>query len=247
MAPVMRIHLDFDGTIASCDVTDLVLQHFAPPEWEEIEAAWKRCEIDAAECMSRQIALLECDRRSLNRLLDGVGVDPGFEQFVAWCRGKGIPLTIVSDGVDYFIRRILGRFGLADIPVFANRLVWKRGRCSLSHPWRTKCIAGSGVCKCAVVGPADDLLIYVGDGRSDQCVAPQANLLFAKDELAAFCRARGLPFLPFANFHDVRLALAGLVMDSEGRRCAQGPADPARVRPQPSKDLNAQSQSQTRT
>lgn len=204
----MRIFADFDGTIAVPDVTDLVLQRLAPPVWEDIERAWLAGEIDAATCMRRQIALLDADPAALHTVLDSVELDPAFPGFAAWCEAEGIRLSIVSDGVDYFIQRILERHGLGDIPTFANAFGVSKTHYTLAHPWFEEgCAARQGVCKCAVTGDARSPLIYVGDGRSDQCVAQRADILFAKKSLATFCTENGRPFTPFETFADVHAAL----------------------------------------
>ena len=215
----MHIYSDFDGTIARCDVTDLVLQTFAGPEWEEIEAEWQDGIIDAATCMRRQIRLIDAAQPALDDLLAGVEIDPGFPEFVAWCRSQAIPLTVVSDGVDYFIGQILRRHGLGSLPVFANALVRDKSGLRLDHPWRSPaCVAQSGVCKCEVTGAAPGLKVYIGDGRSDECVSATADLLFAKDKLAIHCDNANIPFVPFETFHDVRRHLLGVVPVPEMRR-----------------------------
>ncbi|MGE3142191.1 MAG: haloacid dehalogenase-like hydrolase, partial [Hyphomonadaceae bacterium] len=134
----------------------------------------------------------------------------GFADFVAWCEARAIPVTVVSDGVDYFIQRVLRRHGLARLPVYSNQLVrHDDGALSLRQPWRSPaCSAGSGVCKCAVARAIKEPMVFVGDGRSDQCVSHRAEQLFAKDKLAEYCRKNGLPFLSYATFDDVRAALA---------------------------------------
>ena len=215
----MRIHSDFDGTIARCDVTDLVLQTFAAPLWEEIEAEWQNGIIDAATCMRRQVRLIKATRPALDELLAGVEIDPGFHDFVVWCQNQRIPLTVVSDGVDYFIRQILQRHGLDGLPVIANALIRDDSGLRLEHPWRSPtCAARSGVCKCEVTGAAPDLGVYIGDGRSDECVSATADLLFAKDRLATYCAGANIPFVPFETFHDVRRHLAGVVKTLGTRR-----------------------------
>jgi 2,3-diketo-5-methylthio-1-phosphopentane phosphatase len=204
----MRVFADFDGTVAVPDVTDLVLQRLAPALWEEIERAWLAGEIDAATCMRRQIALLDADPALLHEVLDSVELDPAFPAFAAWCESEGVRLSIVSDGVDYFIQRILDRHQLGDIPVFANAFGVSKTHYTLTHPWfEENCAAKQGVCKCAVTGDARSPLIYVGDGRSDQCVARRADILFAKKSLATFCAGNSLAFTPFETFADVQAAL----------------------------------------
>lgn len=213
----MRIFCDFDGTIAKVDTTDLVLTRLADPAWEVLEERWTQGEITAAECMRGQVALIGGDDAALDAVLDSVELADGFSEFVAWCQANAVPLTVVSDGVDRFIARILGRHGLGHLPVIANHLVGnvELGR-RLEQPWsRAGCAAGSGVCKCQVavksderVNDLDDLMVFIGDGRSDFCVSGRADLLFARDKLAAYARSRAMPHHEFSDFHTITTTLA---------------------------------------
>lgn len=208
----MRIICDFDGTITRRDTTDLVLEALADPAWRAIEDDWVAGRITAAACMRAQVALIGGSAGDLDALLDTVELDPGFLDFVAWCGGHGLPIEIVSDGVDHFIRRILGRHGLSHLPVISNRLAGAPGAWALEQPWsREGCAAGSGVCKCAALATdprSSPTIVYVGDGRSDFCVSGRADILFAKAALADYAAARAQPFTPFETFADVTLALA---------------------------------------
>lgn len=211
----MRIVCDFDGTITRQDTTDWVLDRLAAPAWRDVEARWLAGRISAAECMRRQTALLGGTSEELDAALDAVELDPGFLDFVRWCEPRGLPISIVSDGIDRFIARILARHGLERLPVVANVLAGAPGAWRLEQPWaRSGCAAGSGVCKCEAAGPwplNGATTVYVGDGRSDFCVAHRADLLFAKGDLAAYIGARGEPYLPFETFEDVTQALSLLL------------------------------------
>ena len=213
----MHVFCDFDGTISTVDTTDLVLSELASPEWEALEADWRAGRITAAACMRGQIALIGGDDAALDAVLDKVEIAEGFPAFAAWCAANDTPLTIVSDGVDYFIRRILARHGLAPLPVISNKLAGRAEARKLTQPnLREGCAAGSGVCKCEATGRsmrqgARETLVFVGDGRSDFCVSARADILFAKDELAAYAQGRGQAYLRFSDFHDVMAMLAPLV------------------------------------
>ena len=219
----MRIFCDFDGTIAKVDTTDLVLTRLADPAWEDLEGRWIRGEITAAECMRGQVALIGGDDAALDAVLDGVELAEGFAEFVAWCQANAVPLTVVSDGVDRFISRILSRHGLDHLPVVANRLAGEAGARTLEQPWsRAGCAAGSGVCKCQVAAtdaPTDDFMVFIGDGRSDFCVSGRADLLFARDKLAAYARSRAVPHHIFSDFHTITTTLA-TAHDRLARRAA---------------------------
>ena len=205
----MRIICDFDGTVSRRDTTDLVLETLADLGWRALEEDWLAARLSAADCMRGQVALIGGAQGDLDAVLDAVELDPGFSAFVDWCEARGLPVSIASDGVDYFIDRILRRHGLERLDVVANRLVGEPGAWRLEQPWaRAGCAAGSGVCKCAAAGPPAQTLVYVGDGRSDFCVSARADILFAKGALADYAVARGQAFHPFETFHDVTAALA---------------------------------------
>jgi len=119
----MQAFCDFDGTISKDDVTDLILERFALPQWRDIEEEWVEGHITSAECMRRQMALVRTTLRDLDELLDGVEIDPGFASFKSFCDANDIRLTIVSDGVDYFIKRLLTKRGMSGIEVIANTLI----------------------------------------------------------------------------------------------------------------------------
>jgi 2,3-diketo-5-methylthio-1-phosphopentane phosphatase len=207
----MRLYCDFDGTISSVDTTDWILSRFAAPAWEDIEAEWLAGRMTAAACMQAQIALIHASDDDLNDALDAVEIDPGFTDFAAWAAREALPLTVVSDGVDYFIERILTNHGLGHLPVIANRFRGDARHRFLLQPYSATGCA-SGVCKCAAVGAhgagAAGPLVFVGDGRSDFCVSGQMDILFAKGKLADYARARDIAHIAFDTFHDVTLALS---------------------------------------
>ncbi|TXI01519.1 MAG: phosphoserine phosphatase [Rhizobium sp.] len=217
----MQVFCDFDGTISIEDATDMVLSRFAGSEWEDIEQLWKQGLIGSGECMRRQIALIEASRQELDRFLDTLAIDPGFEGFLSYCRGGGLPVTIVSDGVDYFIRRILARHGIDGLPIVANVLTCSvaKGResYSLFPPFAaTGCLSGAGVCKCRVVDNTD-LRVYIGDGRSDFCVSDKVDLVFAKAKLVDYCEESGIPYVGFDDFSDLLPKMEAVLPSVERR------------------------------
>ena len=211
----MHIYCDFDGTISTHDATDYVLSRLADPVWEEIEAQWAAGQIDSGTCMRQQIALIDARRDVLDKVLDEIEIDAGFVSFMTFCQSERLPVTIVSDGVDYFIKRILSRFDLGPLPVVANRLLMTEnaGRVTyaLLSPYADSgCRAASGVCKCRVLDVAVPR-VYVGDGRSDFCVSDRPELIFAKHALADHCRNQNIPFIAYEGFRDVTRSLRALL------------------------------------
>ncbi|MBI3440252.1 MAG: MtnX-like HAD-IB family phosphatase [Proteobacteria bacterium] len=211
----MHIFCDFDGTITTRDSTDFVMERLAAPGWLQIEEQWQRGEIGSAECMRRQVALIRATKQELDQTLDEVQIDDGFSDFAAFCEASGTGMTIISDGVDYFIHHILGRHGLDKFPIIANRLtITPEHVYQLASPWRSAtCVSSAGVCKCSIVGKEQAHRMYVGDSRSDFCVASKPEMVFAKGKLADYCDKNDIPYAPYNNFHNVTDGLARLLQD----------------------------------
>lgn len=206
LTPAWNIFCDFDGTITFFDVTDSLLERFARPGWEAIEEEWEQGRIGSKECLSRQVQLLDMCPAELDGHLNQIDIDPGFTAFLKAARDRGFPVTIVSDGLEYSIRYILGRHQIHGLPIFANRLhragerKWK-----ITFPYcGHSCGFASGHCKCATMEriqpPAQGKVLLIGDGRSDFCAAEQASMVFAKGKLAEYCAHNNLPHYAIKDF-----------------------------------------------
>jgi len=198
---------DFDGTIAIDDTTDTLLECFARPGWEALEDDWRDGRISSHDCMAGQVALLDMNRAELDAHLGERAIDPAFAAFVKLAHGNGLHVEVVSDGLDYSIRTILGREGLDWLPITSNRLEpagereWR-----LAFPNASAvCRVASGTCKCARAGKAQSArkrVLLIGDGASDFCVAEAADLVFAKGKLIAHCIAKNIPHAAIDGFAD---------------------------------------------
>ncbi len=199
---------DFDGTIAPFDVTDAILDEFAHPSWKDVEYEWLSGKITARACMQQQVELIDAPPRALDAWLDHIPLTDGFREFAGLCKTRGLNLIVVSDGLDYAIKRILFRHGVG-VPVLANRL-----RCRGDSGYRLEFPYGvpgcaSGVCKCAVAKAMGGEILLIGDGRSDCCVAGAATLVLAKQgkELKRRCVSENYLFREFDDFFDVAAVL----------------------------------------
>ncbi|MET0661478.1 MAG: MtnX-like HAD-IB family phosphatase [Steroidobacteraceae bacterium] len=206
-----HVLVDFDGTIASVDTTDLLLEQFADPAWHAIEDDWKAGKIGSRECLARQIDLIRATPAEIDAFISNIEIDPGFPAFVAHCRAAGHRVTVVSDGLDRTVGAVLRQAGI-DLPYFANHFAAigeDRWRLTFPHA-RSDCRPLSGNCKCQFADAANGpVRIVVGDGRSDFCVAERADLVLAKSSLLRHCRSEHLPHQAFTTFDEATRLLAG--------------------------------------
>lgn len=197
---------DFDGTISVKDVTDSLLERFANPEWEEIEEAWKEGLISSQECMAEQYGLIKASREELEVFLGKVEIDPYFPEFLRFCNRFKHRFAVVSDGFDFYIERILKRYGLQDVEVFANHLEWAEDGIKTFFPHTNDECPTCGNCKTNIFhsfkGPRNHV-VYIGDGWSDRCIARESDTIFAKGKLIAFCHENSVPYIPYLTFADI--------------------------------------------
>jgi len=211
--------VDFDGTIALDDTTDLILEGFADPAWRSIEADWVAGTIGSRECLARQIDLVRATPDAVDALASKAEFDSGFPAFVRYCQNHDIPVTVISDGLDRVAQTVLARAGV-ELPLLANRLEWRgEDRWRLSFPYAVAdCRSGAGHCKCVALTETQYALRFlIGDGRSDFCAAGSADLVLAKGKLAEHCRTTALPHIPFADFAEAITLLAEWIANPQRR------------------------------
>lgn len=210
---VASIVVDFDGTICEQDVSEELLQAFAPATWWDIDLEFRRGEIGSRECLIRQAALLEGSEEELLRFaLERYAVESSFPPFVAWAREAGIQPVVASDGMGFYVEPMLRAAGVEGLPVLTNEPLPggpARGfRFGQAHP---ECV-GCGTCKMQTVrrSRADGPVAFVGEGHTDRYGALFADVVFAKKHLPEICRADRVPFLAWESFDDVRRSLESL-------------------------------------
>lgn len=217
----LKIFTDFDGTITRHDVGNTLFRHLGGPAADEAIAAYHAEKISARECFVRKAAVSgTTTRETVNRLLDAEGIDPGFAEFVTFCRRHGIALCILSDGLDYYIDRILAANRIEGIVRFSNTLNFIPAdgtglvRLGLDFPTGNAECDRCACCKRNIMlsGAGDeDYVVYVGEGYSDRCPARYADLVFAKESLQTYCQRENIRYLPYQSFRDVQTGVEKLM------------------------------------
>jgi 2-hydroxy-3-keto-5-methylthiopentenyl-1-phosphate phosphatase len=213
---------DFDGTVADDDVGNLLFRTFTEGgASREVVNRWKEGLISSRECLERECALARLTKDTLDRFIRKRRIDEYFKDFLDFAKKRGMEIVIVSDGLDYYIEKMLLRHGVAEIEFFANQLDISNGSLRVDFPYYdlmecTDC----GNCKRHHLEKFKDagyFVVYVGNGLSDRCPAEYADLVFAKGDLLAHCRKTGIDCIAFENFRDVeRELLKRLVLDEAG-------------------------------
>jgi len=217
---------DFDGTISRRDVGNRLFHHFSDGKSEEVVARWKAGEIDSRECLRLEAELArDTTSEEFYEFINGFDLDPGFAELAKLCRTHNLPLYIVSDGLDLYIRHLLNRQGLDGLPVFSNRAIIEAGRLNITWPYADDSCGQCGNCKGYHVRRLKTpgwTAVYIGDGLSDVCAVPEADIIFAKGDLAEYCRKENVDFYAFDDFSTVTEAIQKRLITRPENRATRG-------------------------
>lgn len=196
----MRLVLDWDGTVTVRDSLVEVIHRFGDPALlAELEPR-----VGHDLTLHEEIALeFEAVRAPLAEVVgwvvDNVRVRPGLRRLADAYRP-----TVISAGFRELIEPVLAREGV-DLPVLANRVDARPGGWRVR--WRDEAVCATCGEPCKRGALAGGPYVYVGDGYSDRCAALAADRVFARDGLARYLDAAGVPYEPFATLDDVADAL----------------------------------------
>ena len=202
MKLIEAIYCDFDGTITKKDSVNGFLERYTGDKWLESERLWIEGKISSRENAIIQVGLLNnVSEKQLDDYINSIEIDDYFLEFVEFVKSKNIKLTILSDGFDLFIEKVLERFNL-NIPYYANKLTYNNGKFSIEFPYYNEnCDKKAGMCKCDKV--KEKSFCYIGDGTSDLCIASKADLLFATKNLHKYCKDNKIKHSHFTSFRNI--------------------------------------------
>jgi 2,3-diketo-5-methylthio-1-phosphopentane phosphatase len=212
---MMRIFSDFDGTISVEDVGSRLFRTFAGLQANEIVRHYLDGSITARAYLTKECEAVEsATPAEVERLVDQLPLDPTFKGFVEFCRGRDIPLVVLSDGLDFYVERLLKNNVFGDLPYFSNHLEFVHSgplsKLVASFPHTDAECLLCGNCKrnhLLTLSADDDIIVYVGDGISDRCPVRYADIVFAKGSLIRYCQEQNITYHEFRNFNDVILRL----------------------------------------
>jgi 2-hydroxy-3-keto-5-methylthiopentenyl-1-phosphate phosphatase len=208
---MIRVFCDFDGTVCLQDVGQQFFQEFAG----------EKAEVSVQRLLSGEITMQEwflelCDaipsitRDELLKYVDQFSIDPHFPEFVRFCSDHDVSVTILTDGLDVYVERVLSNGGVGNVPFFSNHAEFNEGKLKASFPYADAECKMCGSCKrnhMLNASADEDIIIYIGDGYSDRCAVRYADFVFAKRELIKHCQQQNISFFTFNYFNDVQMKM----------------------------------------
>ena len=206
----LKVFVDFDGTITLEDVGEAIFRKFGCAEkTNKIIEDLLSNKISSRQCWDELCNSVEyANRKELEDFIDSLDVDPTFVPFVKFCGDNEIELIVLSDGFDFYIKRLFSKADLVGLKYYSNKLnVNEDGKLTAKYPHYDSDSPTSANCKKNHIidhSSDDDFTIYIGDGNSDKDAAQYCDFIFAKNDLLKYCSTERISFYPFKNFIDVQ-------------------------------------------
>lgn len=203
------IFCDFDGTISTRDIGYHLYHHFSNGRVEELIPRWKAGHLTTRDCLILEGEMVRASADEIYQFVDQCEIDPTFPEFAALLKAQNVPLLVASEGMEFYIKRLLARHGLDWLPVSSNIGHMENNGIRMEFPNSARHCPGCGNCKAARMAEyrqsitGESRIVFIGDGYSDACGAREADLVFAKKDLVQYCQDERISYTGFDNFHDV--------------------------------------------
>jgi 2-hydroxy-3-keto-5-methylthiopentenyl-1-phosphate phosphatase len=204
------LQCDFDGTLTEGDVSFLILDRFAEGDWRGVLREYQAGQISVGDFNNRAFAMVKKDRATLERLVrNEARLRPGLPELVEYCRSSDIAMTVVSNGLDFYIQTLLGHNGFGHIKIAAARTLFTPHGLDARYysPGGQELLNEFKACYTREFKAQGYRVFYAGNGPSDIPASRLAEHTFAIESLLDYYRREKLPHTPFADLNDI---VAGL-------------------------------------
>ena len=212
---MIRVFCDFDGTVCLQDVGEQFFLKFAGEKAKQSIQCLLKGEITMQIWLTELCeAIPSIHQKEFLDFVDQYVIDPHFIEFVRFCKEQDIPLMILSDGLDAYVKRVLSNARLNFVPFFANHAEFVGQKLTVSFPYTDAECNLCGNCKrnhMLNASANEDVIVYIGDGYSDRCPVRYADLVFAKRQLVKHCQEQNITYFEFNNFDDVQVRMEEIV------------------------------------
>ncbi len=215
---------DFDDTAAVQNVAELLLNRYGAENWTDVRQQFREGKLTLKEYQEITFREIRADRAAMQHYVrERAILRPWFSEIYRFCKSRGIPLAVVSQGLDFYISALLERDGFGDVPIYAVDTTFQDGCIYYyyNHIYPGKEAQGNS--KAFVVEQFQErgyFVVYAGDGISDLEASRQADLVFAHRTLARYCDEEGIPYKSFEDYKAVLLTVRDLYANMNGAALA---------------------------
>lgn len=198
---------DFDGTITAKDFYWILLDDYIGQKGIDFYYEWKKSKKIGTEFLNTVFTWHTFTDEERLEALGKVEVDESLIPVIELIEELNGEFIILSAGFDYYINHVLKLKELTDIKLLTNKGDYKNNTFIMEPDKASEFYSPVyGIDKGKVARHYKTLakkLYFVGDSEPDYYAAIEADVIFAKTELANILDSKGIEYYPYESFEDI--------------------------------------------
>ena len=198
---------DFDGTLTDMDFYQIIVDRYLGDDGRKLCETWKQGDLTLFEFLEIVFKSINRDEAEILKTVYEIPFDPYVKTFIDHIKASGIDFMILSAGTGYYIENLFAHLGIKDVPVIANRGVYKDGGVHMLRDRESPFYSEeTGIDKSIAVQKFKHeyrTVFYAGDSQPDLKAAISADLIFARRALKKLLSERNHSFVPFDSLTEI--------------------------------------------
>lgn len=196
---------DFDGTITTRDIGNALCFHFGTMKKDSPLVKDYDTKEDPSIWFNKFFGPIKANQQEFESIILSYAiVKKGFEELAKFAQANKIPFEIVSGGLDIYIKPILKKHNLSEMPIYCVRGNLTPKGIKVDFPdYPTTPLDDFKAQRVKYYKNKGYTTIFLGDGLVDLEAAKEADILFATDYLAELCDKNNIPYKEFKDFTKV--------------------------------------------
>lgn len=197
---------DFDNTISRQDFYQLIIEGYLGEEGKSYYKKWKEKNKIGIPFLKKIFSWHKFSKIEHDNILNQIKIDPYINQFKEICKDINMDIILLSAGMSYYIDWILEKEDI-ELPVITNKGSFNNGYFTIEadkKAWYYSSVYG--VDKGKVIAHYKKIykeVLFAGDSEPDYTAAIEADICFAKSELADLLNKKERKFYSFKDFKDI--------------------------------------------
>ena len=193
---------DFDGTITQEETLEGFLELLLETDIRAEGERMVRAGYTVKQGVQELFARVPAERyREKCGFFDSLALRPGFPEFTSDLAKRGIPLVVLSGGIQQMVERNLAPYRRQILDIYAGEADLSSGFVRFWSPYETEE---------EIVGKREVMARYprsrsicIGDSYTDFRMAAAADVIFARDRMADMLRKKGKTHYEYETFYDI--------------------------------------------
>lgn len=200
------VFCDFDGTITVEDTFVTVCRHFAADTVDRLLREIFKGSLSLKDGIREIVESIPSSRYpAMLDFVNGTPLRSGLEHFLDFLAEKNIPFVVISGGLMGLVLRQLGPIAARTERIYAADVDTSGEYLRVISPFEdgSELVNKKKIMDTYCYTDA----VALGDGVTDQGMAMEASIVFARNHLADFLDKCGKTYETWNDFHDVRETL----------------------------------------